>query len=229
MVGVSRDRSAARLDEFFSPAMAAAAAGLALALLVVLFRPVVRHRRRTPGGPSRGDRRRGCAGAGGHVVPLAVESRFRPAGPGPSWSPATARAPSTTSPCAPTSSSSSGATRSSPTPSTAASAWCRPIRSGRWPSGRRRGGPSAATSTSTGGRSAGSGVGEEWLPIYRATGMHDLYVGDEGVVRVGRFTLEGGRFKGLRQAVNRVAKYGYRISFHDPSQLDPALRRRSRR
>ena len=58
----------------------------------------------------------------------------------------------------------------------------------------------------------GLGVGEEWLPIYRATGMHDLYVGDEGVVRVGRFTLEGGRFKGLRQAVNRVAKYGYRIS-----------------
>ena len=70
----------------------------------------------------------------------------------------------------------------------------------------------------------GLGAGEEWLPIYRATGMHDLYVGDEAVVRVGRFRLEGGRFKGLRQAVNRVAKYGYRISFHDPSQLDPALR-----
>jgi lysylphosphatidylglycerol synthetase-like protein (DUF2156 family) len=70
----------------------------------------------------------------------------------------------------------------------------------------------------------GLGVGEEWLPIYRATGMHDLYVGDEGVVHTGRFTLEGGRFKGLRQAVNRVAKYGYRISFHDPSQLDASLR-----
>ncbi|MDQ6781944.1 MAG: DUF2156 domain-containing protein [Actinomycetota bacterium] len=70
----------------------------------------------------------------------------------------------------------------------------------------------------------GLGIGEEWLPIYRATGMHDLYVGDEGVVRTDRFTLEGGRFKGLRQAVNRVAKYGYTISFHDPSHLDPALR-----
>ena len=71
----------------------------------------------------------------------------------------------------------------------------------------------------------GLGVGEDWLPIYRATGMHDLYVGDEGVVRVENFTLSGGRFKGLRQAVNRVAKYGYRISFHDPSRLDPELRR----
>ncbi len=69
------------------------------------------------------------------------------------------------------------------------------------------------------------GAGEDWLPIYRASGMHDLYVGDEGVVRVERFTLEGGRFKGLRQAVNRVAKYGYTITFHDPSDIDDALRR----
>jgi lysylphosphatidylglycerol synthetase-like protein (DUF2156 family) len=71
----------------------------------------------------------------------------------------------------------------------------------------------------------GLGAGEEWLPIYRATGMHDLYVGDEGVVRTARFTLEGGRFKSLRQAVNRIAKYGYRISFHDPADLSPDLRR----
>ncbi|MBV9659974.1 MAG: DUF2156 domain-containing protein, partial [Acidimicrobiales bacterium] len=71
----------------------------------------------------------------------------------------------------------------------------------------------------------GLGIGEEWLPIYRATGMHDLYVGDEAVVRVDRFSLEGGRFKGLRQAVNRIAKYGYHISFHDPTRLDPELRR----
>jgi lysylphosphatidylglycerol synthetase-like protein (DUF2156 family) len=70
----------------------------------------------------------------------------------------------------------------------------------------------------------GLGAGEEWLPIYRASGMHDLYVGDEGVVRVNRFSLDGGRFKGLRQAVNRVAKYGYTISFHDPCALEPALR-----
>ena len=68
------------------------------------------------------------------------------------------------------------------------------------------------------------GAGEEWLPIYRATGMHDLYVGDEGVVDVSRFSLEGGRNKGLRQAVNRIAKYGYTISFHDPASLTPSLR-----
>jgi lysylphosphatidylglycerol synthetase-like protein (DUF2156 family) len=67
------------------------------------------------------------------------------------------------------------------------------------------------------------GAGEEWLPIYRATGMRDLYVGDEAIVDVRRFNLEGGRMKGVRQAVNRMAKYGYRVDFHDPAHLAPEL------
>jgi lysylphosphatidylglycerol synthetase-like protein (DUF2156 family) len=67
------------------------------------------------------------------------------------------------------------------------------------------------------------GAGEDWLPTYRASGMHDLYLGDEGVVDLTRFSLQGGRNKGLRQAVNRIARYGYTISFHDPAHLDPAL------
>lgn len=65
---------------------------------------------------------------------------------------------------------------------------------------------------------------EEWLPIYRASGMRDLYVGDEAVVDVRRFSLEGGRNKGLRQAVNRIAKHGYTIEFHDPSLIADDLR-----
>jgi lysylphosphatidylglycerol synthetase-like protein (DUF2156 family) len=68
------------------------------------------------------------------------------------------------------------------------------------------------------------GAGEEWLPIYRGSGMHDLYVGDEAVVDCTRFAMDGGRFKGLRQAVNRVAKYGYTITFHDPATISPSLR-----
>jgi lysylphosphatidylglycerol synthetase-like protein (DUF2156 family) len=63
------------------------------------------------------------------------------------------------------------------------------------------------------------GAGEEWLPTYRTAGMLDLYVGDEAVVDVNRFTLEGGRNKSLRQAVNRIAKYGYTISFQDPATM----------
>src|SRR5205823_6691428 len=41
------------------------------------------------------------------------------------------------------------------------------------------------------------GAGEDWLPLYRDSGMYDLYVGDEAVVDVNRFNLEGGRNKGL--------------------------------
>jgi len=34
---------------------------------------------------------------------------------------------------------------------------------------------------------------EEWLPIYRDSGMRHLYIGDEAVVDVTRFTLAAGR------------------------------------
>ena len=68
------------------------------------------------------------------------------------------------------------------------------------------------------------GASEPWLPVYRATGMHDLYVGDEAVVDVQRLNLEGGKAKGLRQAVNRVAKCGYTIRFYDPATIDAGLR-----
>jgi lysylphosphatidylglycerol synthetase-like protein (DUF2156 family) len=63
----------------------------------------------------------------------------------------------------------------------------------------------------------------EWLPIYRSSGMRDLYIGDEGVVDVRTLSLEGGAKKGLRQAVNRIAKYGYTISFHDPADVSEKL------
>ncbi|HXQ61760.1 MAG TPA: phosphatidylglycerol lysyltransferase domain-containing protein [Acidimicrobiales bacterium] len=64
------------------------------------------------------------------------------------------------------------------------------------------------------------GGGEDWLPIYRATGMHEIYIGDEAVVDIQQFSLAGGHMKGLRQAHNRVAKYGYTATFHDPAHLD---------
>ncbi len=67
------------------------------------------------------------------------------------------------------------------------------------------------------------GSGEEWLPIYRDSGMHNIYLGDEAVVKVQSFTLAGGEMKGLRQAHNRIKKYGYTATFHDPANIDPSL------
>jgi lysylphosphatidylglycerol synthetase-like protein (DUF2156 family) len=65
------------------------------------------------------------------------------------------------------------------------------------------------------------GAGEEWLPTYQASGMRFLYIGDEAVVDPREFSLEGGKMKGLRQAVNRVARYGYTVRFLDPAHLQP--------
>jgi lysyl-tRNA synthetase, class II len=67
------------------------------------------------------------------------------------------------------------------------------------------------------------GAGASWLSTYAMTGMRSIYVGDEAVVAVRNFTLQGGRHKSLRQAVNRISNYGYSVSFHDPATIDPAL------
>jgi lysylphosphatidylglycerol synthetase-like protein (DUF2156 family) len=72
-------------------------------------------------------------------------------------------------------------------------------------------------------------AGEEWLPLYHAAGMRDLYVGDEAVVDCQAFSLEGGSMKGLRQAVNRVDRNGYRMQFYDPARVGPDLRAALRR
>ena len=67
------------------------------------------------------------------------------------------------------------------------------------------------------------GAGEQWLPTYRDSGMHNIYLGDEAVVRLQEFSLAGKHMKGLRQAHNRINKYGYTVTFHDPSHIDPGL------
>jgi lysylphosphatidylglycerol synthetase-like protein (DUF2156 family) len=70
---------------------------------------------------------------------------------------------------------------------------------------------------------AALGTGEEWLATYQRAGMRHRYIGDEAVVDVASFHLEGGRHKSLRQAVNRVARHGYTVGFFDPAALDPAF------
>jgi len=66
---------------------------------------------------------------------------------------------------------------------------------------------------------------EDWLPLYRDAGMRHVYIGDEAVVDVQRFSLQGGTMKGLRQAVNRVERHGYTARFLDPSKITPEVGR----
>ena len=67
------------------------------------------------------------------------------------------------------------------------------------------------------------GADASWLPIYRRSGLRSLYIGDEAIVRLADFDLAGGHKKGLRQAVNRIIRYGYTVSFHDPRDLDETM------
>lgn len=63
------------------------------------------------------------------------------------------------------------------------------------------------------------GASEEWLPLYQAVGLHQIYVGDEAVVNCQTFSLEGGKMKGLRQACTRLARNGYTVEFVDPATI----------
>ncbi|MHB1536302.1 MAG: phosphatidylglycerol lysyltransferase domain-containing protein, partial [Acidimicrobiales bacterium] len=211
MVGVEHVFLPPRVNAFFTPAMSTATVGLALALLVLVFRPVVRRRR---GGASAGRWSRLAAASGSeggierargvvarHGAGTLDYFALRPDKEFFFWGDTVVAYAVY-----------GGVCLVSPDPIGPESE-----REPAWRAFR-------AYVDERGWALGGLGAGESWLPIYRSSGMHDLYVGDEAVVRVGRFSLEGGRFKGLRQAVNRVAKYGYTISFHDPSRLDPALR-----
>jgi lysyl-tRNA synthetase class 2 len=66
------------------------------------------------------------------------------------------------------------------------------------------------------------GASAEWLPVYTAAGFHHLYLGDEAIVDVQHFSLEGGKMKGLRQACTRLARHGYTVEYYDPATIDPA-------
>jgi len=197
MVGVDHVVLPPLVDEFFSPAMATAAVGLLLGLLALVFRPVVRRHMRPDAGGL--ERARGVVNRYGSgtldYFALRPDKQFF------FWG-ETVVAYAVYG----------GVCLVSPDPIGPVSE-----REAAWRAFRRY-------VDEHGWALGGLGAGEEWLPIYRATGMHDLYVGDEAVVRVSRFSLDGGRFKGLRQAVNRVAKYGYTVSFHDPARIDPDLR-----
>ncbi len=73
------------------------------------------------------------------------------------------------------------------------------------------------------------GAAEDWLPVYRSTGMRSVYVGDEAVVDVAGFALAGKRAKGIRHAVNRAERAGYTFALYDPSCLDHELELELRR
>ncbi|HET6456800.1 MAG TPA: flippase-like domain-containing protein [Armatimonadota bacterium] len=76
--------------------------------------------------------------------------------------------------------------------------------------------------------------GNDWLPafyqtlpdyleIYRAVGLSTLHIGNEAIVDLAAFTLEGKAGKDLRAGVNRLTRTGHSYQMHEPPLPDSLL------
>jgi lysyl-tRNA synthetase, class II len=68
------------------------------------------------------------------------------------------------------------------------------------------------------------GASEHALGVYAEHGLHALYHGDEAVIDVSGFSLEGRPIRKVRQSVHRLKRAGYRVEVLRPSELEPELR-----
>ncbi|SDM29830.1 phosphatidylglycerol lysyltransferase [Catalinimonas alkaloidigena] len=68
-------------------------------------------------------------------------------------------------------------------------------------------------------------VNEEDLPVYEALRKRALPIGQEAVVDLTQFTLEGGAMKSLRNALKKVEKEGYTLRVYPPPLAGGTLQR----
>ena len=68
---------------------------------------------------------------------------------------------------------------------------------------------------------------ETGAEAYHRAGFDALEIGDEAVVEVADFTLDGRAMRSVRQAVNRARRAGYRVRIERVQDLDPACREKA--
>jgi phosphatidylglycerol lysyltransferase len=61
------------------------------------------------------------------------------------------------------------------------------------------------------------------LDIYQDLGFQTVKIGEEGVVDLTKFTLQGKAGKNLRTAMNKLTKLGYRVQYYAPPIADALL------
>jgi len=66
------------------------------------------------------------------------------------------------------------------------------------------------------------GASGRLCPAYEALGLRTLYLGDEAIIELDRFSLEGRAIRKVRQSVTRLEKAGYRAELDDYGALDAA-------
>jgi lysyl-tRNA synthetase, class II len=64
------------------------------------------------------------------------------------------------------------------------------------------------------------GASERLCPLYEQLGLRTIYLGDEAIVELERFSLEGRPIRKVRQSVTRLGKAGYVVELRDLRALD---------
>ncbi len=64
------------------------------------------------------------------------------------------------------------------------------------------------------------GASEQLCPLYEELGLRTIYLGDEAIVDLQRFSLEGRAIRKVRQSVHRLSKAGYEAGLHELGELD---------
>lgn len=68
-------------------------------------------------------------------------------------------------------------------------------------------------------------VPEESVPVYKSLSKKSMFLGQEGIVNLNTFTLEGGKNKALRNAINKLHDRGFKASVHMPPIKDGLLQK----
>jgi lysyl-tRNA synthetase class 2 len=68
------------------------------------------------------------------------------------------------------------------------------------------------------------GASESLRELYAEIGLRTIYLGDEAIVELGRFSLEGRPIRKVRQSVTRLTKAGFTAELHELGTLDAETR-----
>ncbi len=68
-------------------------------------------------------------------------------------------------------------------------------------------------------------VPEESLAFYKRLSKKSMFLGQEGIVDLNSFTLDGGKNKALRNAINKVTDEGFKSTIHTPPIKDGLMQK----
>ena len=68
------------------------------------------------------------------------------------------------------------------------------------------------------------GASEKMCQLYDQLGLRTIYLGDEAMLDLQSFSLEGRAIRKVRQSVTRLQKAGYRAELHDRSARSTSRR-----